>query len=564
LESGNPLGFLWNQFWCRPNLTKLLANFHYRTNDYGKLTEELTASLCGVPQISLQELIAQMIAQRRRYIRRYDGIVVSGPLANAKVDQDRTVCELLLDSLSVQSDRILIDGDRNMEGLLARGAYRFAIRLSEGQTTYLDTLPRLEMVILEKGEPAWIDLLEPNQKWVEGGKEWQRPERVQNMRIPPKSCDLKIAIANEDFEEVREVVTGIPETSVETERVSLSVKMTPAQGNARIEIHPHNESLFKNKRVFIDWKHMRVFRDENGQPNNKEGYLNSLPRIFPQLLPRLSSASKIRIARISMDELKAMFINRSRIESVEIQLRQVRQHLQAKDPSMYPRDGTAFDSEGTCASNYDLRSFMEVAWPYFQRYNPEGFVRAIAYTHVDYAPFHDFIVQGLRDISSGDAVVLAAGKCLRKPEQIAVFISSFMRQLGRGGSTQTWWRALSEILRFRGNALQNISSEECLELLMRAGKVCRYERVQGNGGETFRLACLVIVYTLRRRAYDDLFLDPKSELAETLKSEFKQARLDAREQRLRLIKGSVNLSEQLQLIIDYVDRQGKGQLLIGE
>jgi hypothetical protein len=59
-------------------------------------------------------------------------------------------------------------------------------------------------------------------------------------------------------------------------------------------------------------------------------------------------------------------------------------------------------------------------------------------------------------------------------------------------------------------------------------------------------------------------LEPKSTLAESLKSEFKQARVDAKEGRIRLIQGSVNLSEQLQLIIDYVDRKGKGQLLIGD
>jgi hypothetical protein len=30
------------------------------------------------------------------------------------------------------------------------------------------------------------------------------------------------------------------------------------------------------------------------------------------------------------------------------------------------------------------------------------------------------------------------------------------------------------------------------------------------------------------------------------------------------MRGSVNLPEQLQLIIDYIDRKGKGQLLVGD
>ncbi|MFN7318374.1 MAG: hypothetical protein ACK5S6_02585, partial [bacterium] len=113
-------------------------------------------------------------------------------------------------------------------------------------------------------------------------------------------------------------------------------------------------------------------------------------------------------------------------------------------------------------------------------------------------------------------------------------------------------------------ALQNVDSEECTRLLKIAGRVFESQRRRRNGREKFRLACLVIVYILRRRAFDDAFLDPGCELASWLKSEFRQALLDAREGRITLIGGSVNLSSQLQLIIDYVDRQGKGQLLIGD
>ena len=80
----------------------------------------------------------------------------------------------------------------------------------------------------------------------------------------------------------------------------------------------------------------------------------------------------------------------------------------------------------------------------------------------------------------------------------------------------------------------------------------------------FRTACMVIVYTLRRRDFDDTFLPPESELANWVKEEFRQARADSKSRKLRLMGGAVNLPAQLQLIIDYVDRKGKGQLLIGE
>jgi hypothetical protein len=105
---------------------------------------------------------------------------------------------------------------------------------------------------------------------------------------------------------------------------------------------------------------------------------------------------------------------------------------------------------------------------------------------------------------------------------------------------------------------------QCEELIKIAQRKFDESVNTGNGGETFRLVSLVIVYTLRRRAFDDSFLDPESKLALQIKEGFRKARADAKSGRLRLIGGSVDLSQQLQLIIDYIDRRGKGQLLIGE
>lgn len=564
LDPEDPTSYCWNQLWCRPNLGAFLSGFRYRYNGYGKLTDEVEQSIFGAKQIDFSELKTRLSTHGSKLKRQYAGIVFSGPLAAAKFEDQRSVHEFLRESLDTQSDRILIEDDRTGRGLLARGANRFATRLVSGLPTFLDTLPRLEMVILEKGEPTWIDLLDPEQKWVEGGKEWQRPERVQGLRLSPKSIDLKVAVAHEDFDHVREVITSVPPTSEQTERVNLSVKMTPAQGNARIEVHPENEAVFKNKRVFIDWKHMREFLDDHQNPTDKDGYLNAYPRIFPELLPRLSSASKMRKARVTLEELKTLIVMIGRRETIQLKLRTAREELRDKDSSMYPRDATAFDSDGRCNGNFDLQGFMDATWPYFAKYQLDGYVRAVAYTHVNYPKLNELILQGLRSSPTNDEIVLAAGKCLRQPEHVSLFIESFMRQLGHGGSTQTWWRALSEVLRFRGSALQNVCSKDCMQLLTRAGQVFEYQRVRGEGGETFRLACLVIVYALRRRAFEDSFLDPSSELAEKLKGSFRQARLDAKENRIRLIGGSVNLAEQLQLIIDYVDRRGKGQLLIGD
>lgn len=564
LDPEDPTSYCWNQLWCRPNLGAFLSGFRYRYDGSGKLTDEVEQSIFGAKQIEFSELKARLSTHGSKLKRQYAGIVFSGPLAAAKFEDQRSVHQFLRESLDTQSDRILIEDDRNGRGLLARGANRFATRLASGLPTFLDTLPRLEMVILEKGEPTWIDLLDPEQKWVEGGKEWQRPERVQGLRLSPKSKDLKVAVAHEDFEHVREVITSVPPISEQTERVNLSVKMTPAQGNARIEVHPENEAVFKNKRVFIDWKHMREFLDDHQNPTDKDGYLNAYPRIFPELLPRLSSAKFFQRVFPILVDIQRLIERNERPSEVDRLLENAKNLLLKKDQAMYPRDATAFDSDGNCNGSFKLQEFIQIAWPYFESNHLNNFIRAIAYTHVDHPELRSLIVRKIKEPYVDEDFVLASGKCLRSPEEVSQFATAMVYQLACGRAKLVWWKALAELLRFRGSATQFLDSADCMKLLKYSGAIFHTERKRGTGKQLFRTVCMAMVYMLRRRAFDDEFLPPESESAEWIKEEFRRAKRDVKAGKLSLMGGSVDLQEQLQLIIDYVDCRGKGQLLIGD
>jgi hypothetical protein len=563
-DDGDLMARLWNGLWCSSEIPRWIENHRFRKTDTFSIPEGMEAILCGVPQMEVGEVRSKLQSTRKRLERVYFGVVLTGPMASRHFQDGTNVSAWLLESLQVSSSRMLIEGGNASKGVVARGASRFAQMLQEGWPTYLDTLPRLEMVILEKGEPTWVDLLEPDQKWVEGGREWQRPERVQNLFIAPQRVDLKLAISHQDFDHVREVVAMIPQPTIRKERVSLSVKMTPAQGNARLEVHPDNPDLFGTRRVFIDWHRLTDFLDEKGAPTTKEGYLNAYPRIFPELLPRLSSPSRGRQAIRTLRELMAMMNMGHPEDQINAQLKVAREKLREKDQSMYPHDATAFDSEGNCQGDFRLEEFMEVAWPYFQKHRPSEFIRCAGYTHVNHVDFHEMMVERFSSGHVWDDHVVAAGKCFRNPRHISVYVNEFISRWEQGWITQLWWKALSEMLRFRGNALQEVSSPTCTKILETASEVFVKEQRTGHGRELFRLACLVIVYTLRRRAFDDAFLEPESPLAIAIKNQFLQARVDAAKGRLRLMGGSVDLSQQLQLIIDYVDRRGKGQLLIGD
>lgn len=557
------LSHVWNQLWC----SNLVANFQrkpiFNESYSASPNSPLESFICKVEQLNPSQIKLRLQQCKKHLETRYDGIVISGALANCEFSTGTKIWKWCTNCLDVQTNSIWIEGYNCESGLLARGAACFGKRLQKDRSTYLDTLPRLEMVIADKGEPTFIDLLDPEQKWVDGGRIWHRPERITNLSIATGSIDLKLAVAHEEFSGVREVVTDLPCKAETTEKVSLSVQMFSAQGNARIEIHPDRTEFFDKQRVFIDWKKMHELKNEAGKTFSKEDYLNSLPRSFPGLLPRIMSASKWRKAKTYIQRVKDSIQREAPVTLVNSEFRLARESFREKDQSLYPQDATAFDSEGRCVGDFDLDEFMKFVWPYFVKYQPSEFVRAMAYTHVNHREFHEYILRHISHGFGNENFVVAAGKCFRDPDHIAAFVATFLSDYHRFASNNAWWKALSEILRFRGNATQNISSDRCLKLMQIAGKQFEMLRRGGSGGEYFRLVCLVIVYTLRRRAYDDTFLDPEGEIAIWIKKQFREARADVKSGRLSLMGGSVDLSQQLQLIIDYVDRKGRGQLLIG-
>lgn len=556
------LAALWNQLWCSHFPHELQVSPVFNEVSSGPANDLLESNIARIEQLHPHQVRSRLQQCRLNLQKHYDGIVVSGALANCKFLSGARIWAWALDGLGVCSENALVEGLHCDDGLLARGAGIFAHRLEKKLPTYLDTLPRLEMLISDKGEPTWIDLLEPEQKWVEGGRLWQRPEKIRNLSIAAGSIDLKLAVAHEEFRGVRELVADLPEAKSE-EKVSLSVQMFPAQGSARIEIHPDRVGYLENQRVFVDWRRMKEITEEDGRPTTKQDYLNGLPRSFPELLPRVMSATTWRKAEVYIKRIKNAIEKDLPPSLVNSEFQLARRAFREKDQTLYPQDGTAFDSEGRCAGKFDLDEFMAFVWPYFLKFQPSEFVRAMAYTHVNHKEFHEYVLRHIANRFSHENFVVAAGKCFRAPEHIAIFVDMFLLESNRGSPGNAWWKALSEILRFRGNATMQISSEKCEKLIRLAGTQFERQRKSGNGREFFRLVCLVVVYTLRRRAFDDTFLDPEGELALWIKNEFRQARADVKSKRLQLMGGSVDISQQLQLIIDYVDRKGKGQLLIG-
>lgn len=151
--------------------------------------------------------------------------------------------------------------------------------------------------------------------------------------------------------------------------------------------------------------------------------------------------------------------------------------------------------------------------------------------------------------------LIAIGNCLRDPTQIAAFAAI-------AGRTNDWLRALARILQYREDATEYMEDGVCYALLDSAHRSMQDQLRKSQAKFIYRHASLCVAYLLRRRRYSAGFLDPQSDRAQAIKRTMQKAAEGLRVGQISTIGGFVDLPAVTELIIDYIDRRGKGRIVL--
>lgn len=504
--------------------------------------------------------------------RKLLGAIVTGPLAAVLQPDGRRFGEVRGREAAPHAARVLVEGsDELPNGVIARNAARYAARVARNEVTYFDTLPRLRTVVMRNGEPDWEPLLADEHQYVPGGKVWKRVPNLSGFAIKPGTTTLTLTIDHEEYPTVRELQADLSRVQVTSrEGVSFAVSIEPAAGNARIEVVPEVPKLFGGRRVLVD------IRDRGGTAvdtrKTPAEYLADLPRIFPGLLPRGSSAGKWWAAVPKIEEALAITTVGPRLVTA---LERVRTSLRQKDQNLMG-DHTAVASDGTVAVGLQetpalLVQLVETLTARLDTRNVDvrmDIVRALAVTSTPDNDLQSYLLTEINrqrrammpDID--DAVLSAIGWCLRDERGIADFAVLLERRLRCSlNGCNNWLKAFSEVLRYRETAAREIPSEVCMSISSLALRVFVEQATAERLSFLFRNSALLIVYLLRRRAWDDDYMPPQSELAVMTKMAFEGVIRDIKARRLVPMGGIVSIPEQLKVMIDYIDRQGRGDFL---
>lgn len=201
------------------------------------------------------------------------GVMICGPLAPRNKPPWIVTLESLLRKRGFLSEIVtkptvnaLYIADDNNEPV-SEGAKIFGERILKNEPTYLDTLPPLFILAINKGSYDWIPLVETTE--CEGGKEYfhkivgkfllKGSARSLDVYLQKKYENLNGNFSQEKSKTpYRRATFKFPASPLTDTVLDLEVKMRPASGLAQVEIIPERREFLRGRQVFLDYSTMQT------------------------------------------------------------------------------------------------------------------------------------------------------------------------------------------------------------------------------------------------------------------------------------------------------------------
>lgn len=486
------------------------------------------------------------------------------------------------------------------EKLLALGAAVFARDRAEGRVSYLDTLPDLELFIDRTHSYDWFSLLGSNDQFVPGGKKWELPDPIEGLALRRGATSIKMVLAHEEYDGVREITAKFDQAAEIDLPVQLRVTATPAQGNATLELVSDEYRDHPSKRVLANWSRMAPILDSDAMPFDKQRYIKTRPRAFPNVRPRVANYQRWRAFEKRVLHLLARQVDASRLNKNHVAVGRL------LDASRTAGGAAPMNSDGCPPDGEDQESVQAITEVLTQFLLLKGndnnrlvsdVMKILGFTcalHPELAAWLKRTVPTHPQMD--EPYCILCGSCIRSPKVAEKFINRLLNEInvrGRSRLLNYQMQSLGKLMSYRQDVLSTMTAARMYDVVRECLKVFSDQNERDNLAWLFEHSGLVIVYSLRYRVYDQNFLPPESDLALEAKGEFESALrklakfLDPKSSIAGRLRGMFSirigtlrsrgrgssgnyisphradrLATALVQLIDYIDRRGEGDILI--
>jgi len=582
---------LWRYLWSSPGLLEAIGSACGRAEscDYGfpgGLGREVIHEF--VSRLQVSELCsAANVSRGQKREGPVVGAVVTGELARVVVGPMTLGRRAVEKFLGPRSGSVLVEGEEGLEcGALARAAATYAFRKERGLATYLDTLPRMEVLLEHRARPKWCSLLKEDQQYVEGGKTWSRDPDLGGLSIRRGQQEFNIPIWVEGEEKVRTARFELPDPPREQVSSALRPKIEPAGGRASVELIPDKAGALGPRRILLHWDRARV------GVLNKEEELVNYPLKCPVVQPCVAALG----AWADLEaELQALRRHGRR------SLAALRNLLRAPPAAQLTRKGSvplvglvrALDSNGRLHDrDAEHQGEIDEFWRGLAQEqlrliaagkgtSPDA-LRCLGYACSSSEEVDDLVFAVLSNTSGkipGEVACLVAG-CSRQNGHYMQYLRLLTQQMANDwDGFNVPLKCAGHLLMWREYAVDTLGSDDAIKLVFQARQVLAStvapELVEGppprgvKPGIRFiqRGALVLIAFLLRKRVTDASFLAPESAQAKALLRVLERAkfRVDPqcpKREQVEVIGGAVNVPRLIQQVIDYVNEKGIGAISV--
>ena len=194
------------------------------------------------------------------------GAIITGDLEHLPANSSQSLKDIIFEELEKigleyinlsepAGNYIFYPVDTDVD-LIAEGCLIYHDRISKNLPTYLDTLPKLDLLAKIHGRHQWCHLITTDDDdTVEGGSIYEN-EIKGRFAVDEGKAEIDFYLRREDPNKFKKLPFSLPEKAPNQIGLELKVKMRPAQGFASVEVIPSESKAFGSEHLYLDWSRM--------------------------------------------------------------------------------------------------------------------------------------------------------------------------------------------------------------------------------------------------------------------------------------------------------------------